>query len=391
MHMGRTSNGKAYSLKHNARNFDISNSEHIDQERSKQNIYYTFDSTGRMQRVENFNLEEQETKLYEEFFGKHLKAQNEKYKAKRQYGYMKTVEDYLKSSKTAPQEMLLQIYKAERDVDGNFKKPTVQQLEDTQEFVKQFIKNHQRNFPNIKFLDVSIHMDEASVHAHVRCCYPAKDRNGRNVESINKCLQQMGIERPNPNKPVGRNNNAKQTYTAACRSMGQEILKLLGHEIETEPRDASQSGLTQLEYKTRQERKERERLKEENDKLVEERKNAETRENKDFFGRGKGTVTVDKEEYIALQDSYRTLEELKAEKQALREEKEDFRQEKKNFRRKEQRVDAKERQIDQIHRQDQEKIDQRDKFIQEMGLEQEFRHFTALEKQNRREKDSWER
>ena len=39
-HNGRAGKFGAYNVKHNDRNFDVSNSEHIDAERAKGNIYH---------------------------------------------------------------------------------------------------------------------------------------------------------------------------------------------------------------------------------------------------------------------------------------------------------------------------------------------------------------
>lgn len=39
-HNGRAGKFGAYNVKHNDRNFDVSNSEHIDAERAKGNIYW---------------------------------------------------------------------------------------------------------------------------------------------------------------------------------------------------------------------------------------------------------------------------------------------------------------------------------------------------------------
>jgi hypothetical protein len=39
-HNGRSGKNGAYNPKHNDRRFDIGNSDHIDQERAKQNVYW---------------------------------------------------------------------------------------------------------------------------------------------------------------------------------------------------------------------------------------------------------------------------------------------------------------------------------------------------------------
>ena len=41
-HNGRAGKNGAYNPKHNDRRFDVANSEHINEERTKQNIYWDY-------------------------------------------------------------------------------------------------------------------------------------------------------------------------------------------------------------------------------------------------------------------------------------------------------------------------------------------------------------
>lgn len=109
-------------------------------------------------------------------------------------------------------------------------------------------------FPQMKILDFAIHVDEQGQnHLHERHVFIGHDKAGREVVGQNKALAEMGISAPNPEKPTGRHNNAKMTYTAKCREHFQEICKRHGLEIEVQPRERSEMGLTQAEYKTRRE------------------------------------------------------------------------------------------------------------------------------------------
>lgn len=76
IHNGRTGKEGVYNPKHNDRNFDLSNAEHIDPERTKNNWYWNcFDNP-------NMSFEEVERNFYEEHCAAHLKAQNERYISK---------------------------------------------------------------------------------------------------------------------------------------------------------------------------------------------------------------------------------------------------------------------------------------------------------------------
>ena len=65
----------------------------------------------------------------------------------------------------------------------------------------------------------------------------------------------MGVERPDTNKPQTRYNNAKITYTRKCREHLIELCRGYGIDIELQPKERSETGLTQTEYKARQEDK----------------------------------------------------------------------------------------------------------------------------------------
>lgn len=78
-------------------------------------------------------------------------------------------------------------------------------------------------------------MDEATPHIHVRKVWEYTDENGNIAVGQAKALEEMEVERPDPSKPVSRNNNAKMTYTAECREKMMELCKAKGYELITEP------------------------------------------------------------------------------------------------------------------------------------------------------------
>lgn len=120
--------------------------------------------------------------------------------------------------------------------------------------IQEQINWEQEKFPGIKVLDVALHMDEQGApHIHERRAWVYTDKDGNLAISQNKSLEQMGIELPNPNRPRGRFNNRKQTFSRMCREHLLQICREHGLEIEEIPQEKSRSGLSHVAYMTRQE------------------------------------------------------------------------------------------------------------------------------------------
>ena len=111
-HNGRAGKNGAYNPKHNDRRFDIGNSEHIDVERARQNIYwdcYTGFSSAltRAQDKENdYSFEKIEQLYYFEHYADHIQAQNERNEKTRHTERNRTVKDLLTNNKTCPEESI---------------------------------------------------------------------------------------------------------------------------------------------------------------------------------------------------------------------------------------------------------------------------------------------
>ena len=237
IHNGRTSKDGAYNTKHNDRQFDIRNAEHIDPERVKDNRYWNW--TGK---EKTFDAAEQI--FYEKHIRKHLDAQNARYKAQRHAERVKSMDEYRKSPQTCPEEVILQIGKLGDTIPTDMMARIIQEQ----------INWEQRQFPGVKVLDVALHMDEQGApHIHERRAWVYTDRDGNLAISQNKSLEQMGVELPNPDKPRGRFNNRKQTFSRMCREHLLKICREHGLEIEEIPQEKSKSGLSHVAYMTRQE------------------------------------------------------------------------------------------------------------------------------------------
>lgn len=270
-HSGRTNKDGAFSSLHNDRNFDLTNASHIDISKTPDNKY--------LKKYEDLSFDEVEEAYYKKHFAAKLNSINENYIKNRHPERCRTMDDYRKSKNTCPEEEILQLGNVENHIDGD----TLWQI-----CIEQ-LRWEQEQFPNVRILNVSLHVDEATPHVHVRKVWVAHENNMLIVNQ-KKALEEMNIQAPDPHQKIGRYNNPKMTYTQLCREHFLEICRENEIEIETEPLEASRSGLTQLEYKRQQEEK---RIKELQEKTEEELKNEieKWRESK--------------EEYLELKNEYK--------------------------------------------------------------------------------------
>lgn len=232
IHNGRTSHLGAFTPKHNDRNFNINNAEHIDPERVKLNRYWNW--TGK-----EITFEDAERAFYEKHIRQHLDAQNARYKAQRHAERIKSMDEYRRSPQTCPEEVILMIGKAGDTIPADMMARIIQEQ----------INWEQKQFPGLKVLDVALHMDEQGApHIHERRAWVYTDKDGNTAISQNKSLEQMGVELPNPDRPRGRFNNRKQTFSKRCREHLLQICREHGLEIEEIPQEKSKSGRTLEDY-----------------------------------------------------------------------------------------------------------------------------------------------
>lgn len=233
IHNGRTSNLGAFTPKHNDRNFNINHAEHINPERVQLNRYWNW--TGK-----ETTFEDAEAAFYEKHCRAHLDAQNNRYRAQRHAERAKTMDEYRRSPQTCPEEVILMIGKAGDTIPADMMARIIQEQ----------INWEQQQFPGVKVLDVALHMDEQGApHIHERRAWVYTDKDGNFAISQNKSLEQMGVELPNPDKPRGRFNNRKQTFSKRCREHLLQICREHGLEIEEIPQEKSRNGRTLDDYK----------------------------------------------------------------------------------------------------------------------------------------------
>lgn len=241
LHNGRKNRqGQAYRASHNDRKFDLDKAEHIEQERTKENIYWHY-----LQKENpDMDFSTAEKTFYKDHFEEALSIRNSSYIQHGNKKQVRTLEEYMQEH--CPEETIWMIGNAEDMIPAKI-------LHNVWTEQKTWME---AMFPQVTVLDWALHVDEQGApHIHERHVFIGHDKRGLEVVGQNKALAEMGISVPNPQRPTGRHNNAKMTYTAICRQHFQELCKRHGLDIEVQPRERSEMGLTQAEYKTRQEEK----------------------------------------------------------------------------------------------------------------------------------------
>lgn len=240
-HNGRASRKGAYLAKHNDRRFDLDKAEHIDQDRTTKNIYWHC-----MPEHPEMNFEQVEQAFYTHTFKDGLQAKNAMYKQHGNDKNIQTIEEYRRNPRSCPEEQIFML--------GN--KDFYIPVKTLEQICKEQLAWEEKEFPQVKVLDYAAHADEQGApHIHIRRAWIGHDKAGNAVIGQNKALKEMGIERPDTSKPQTRYNNAKITYTRKCREHLIELCRSYGIDIEKQPKERSETGLTQTEYKARQEDK----------------------------------------------------------------------------------------------------------------------------------------
>ena len=244
-HNGRSGKHGAYNPRHNDRRFDVENSEHIDSERAKRNVYwdcyrgYTTGESREDAEQPDFSFEEIELIYYTEHYGNHIDAQNARNEKTRHTERNRTVADLLKNSKTCPEESIYQIGTMDESVP-----PEV-----LAQVAAEFFEEFERRFgSHIHIIDWAIHLDEGTPHIHERHVFDCKNRYGELCPQQEKALEELEIPLPNPDKPKGRNNNRKQTFDAICRTMLFDITRRHGLHLEQEPSYGGREYLEKQDY-----------------------------------------------------------------------------------------------------------------------------------------------
>ena len=154
--------------------------------------------------------------------------------------------------------MILQIGNKDSHVDPETLRHCIYQ------FNEEF---NQRYGTNAHILDIAIHNDEATPHAHIRFICDYTDKDGHKKICTDKALKALGIKPPKDTAKADRYNNALQTFTEQIRFIWNTIIRKNGIEIDETVSSPSQKHLTVLEYK---DKKLQEEIESHNKQLIEQ-------------------------------------------------------------------------------------------------------------------------
>ena len=244
-HNGRSGRHGAYNPRHNDRRFDLENSEHIDQERAKQNVYWDcyqgfhFSIDQEQEDRIVYSFEQIERAFYSEHYDDYCEAQHERNRKAGHSNRDRSTEDLWRDKKTCPEESLIQIGTMEKSVS-----PAV-----LAEIAAEFFEEFERRFgDHIHILDWSLHLDEATPHIHERHVFDCENRYGEIAPQQEKALEALGFELPYPDQKPGKMNNRKKTFDAACREMLFDICRNHGLHLDHEPEYGGRTYLEKQDY-----------------------------------------------------------------------------------------------------------------------------------------------
>lgn len=244
-HNGRAGKHGTYNPKHNDRSFEIANSEHIDPERVQQNIYWDcyngIRSALQPKSEESLadTFEEVEKLYYKLHYINFTEKQNERNAKIRHTERNRSLEDLLASKKTCPEESIYQLGTLESHASPK------ELFQIATEFMDEF---HERFGKHVHILDWALHLDEGTPHIHERHVFDCENKYGEIALQQEKALEALGFELPKPDKPLGRYNNRKITFDAACRTMLFEIAKRHGLELDEVPEYGGRAYLEKRDY-----------------------------------------------------------------------------------------------------------------------------------------------
>ena len=244
-HNGRSGKNGTYNPRHNDRRFDVGNSEHIDSERAKKNIYwdcyrgYTTAGSREDSSQPDCSFEQIERMYYTEHYSDFVDAQNARNEKTRHTERNRTVGDLLKNNKTCPEETIYQIGTVEESVP-----PEV-----LFRIVNEFYGEFERRFgSHVHLLDWALHLDEGTPHIHERHVFDCENKYGEVAPQQEKALEALGFELPDPGKPLSRRNNRKISFDAACRKMLFDIAQRHGLELEEEAEYGNRQYLEKQDF-----------------------------------------------------------------------------------------------------------------------------------------------
>ena len=201
-HNGRAGTHGTYNPKHNDRSFNLANSEHIDPERAKGNIYWDcfhgFRSALDPQDPDDLaaTFSDVERQFYESRYSNFVESQNERNAKIRHTERNRSIPDLLSSRKTCPEETIYQLGTLDEHASAG----------DLLNIVTEFIEEFKAKFgEHVHVLDWALHLDESTPHIHERHVFDCENKYGEVAPQQEKVLD-MAVDdcylRSNPSDNV---------------------------------------------------------------------------------------------------------------------------------------------------------------------------------------------
>ncbi len=240
--------GAAYNANHNTLEATRINQSHIDQTRMYLNSYIKFEVDGTRTKIRGgqggFDAKAHELQLYEHYYGDGLEARNQRYISEGHRDRCQTMEELYSNPKTAPLETIFQVGSRQSVMDKRIRTNALARA-----WSATMAELQNKFGENIVAADCSLHRDEAEDHLHNRMLLMARDKYGHLVPNQTAALKQMGFDRPDPEKPLGRYNNPLISFTDYLRETFYRECERQGVQIDREVENHSKRQVEILEYK----------------------------------------------------------------------------------------------------------------------------------------------
>lgn len=221
--------GRVGSARHNDRSFlDVDGRDpvdvapHIDASRSGANSVIGPGAS-------SHNLEAAELAFYQRHYGEACMLRNQRYVREGHAERCKSPEDLYRGRLTRPEELILQIGSRDDGVDPKIFEECVK------DYLREFTRWNAEHGGHGHILNLAIHLDEATPHAHIRRVWDYQ-QGGITELGQNRALKAAGVPLPRPDQKEGRYNNRKITFDAMMRVKWQDICEAHGLFIERDPR-----------------------------------------------------------------------------------------------------------------------------------------------------------
>lgn len=215
--------GKRGTLQHNDHDPKTKRAE-WDKSKTKQN--YLWSADGKRADGTFKTVAEAELDSYNRIYGKTLEEQNKRHIEHRQTMRVRNMSQWMETSQNKACETILQIGDKDNHTDADT----------LWDCAVEFVNWKQKRFKGVySALSMSLHVDEATPHIHLRETWYYHDEQGNPHPGIKAALKEKGIALPDPVKKEGKDNYRKTTADFECREKWQSICKSHGLQIETKP------------------------------------------------------------------------------------------------------------------------------------------------------------